>query len=240
MNQWSSLFHFILEVKTLVVQKLLNRKPQSILLRQQFTNYTRLTLGLCICNHVKYVLSRLDRDNFESVVFKALNRTIDLLCFTMYFFVFSMLFIVNVNPFLISSLLQSPCPRIFQYKTRNDFYQYGLLTVPSPPLDRPAVSLLATFSLRGRLPTVIYKHSLNKYNCNLNPLNFDFTQQYGGLLELQRSRNETIQDILQQNPINFIINFPMQAPLPRLVFISFDNRVICGQSGITLNYHCKF
>lgn len=35
-------------------------------------------------------------------------------------------------------------------------------------------------------------------------------------------------------PIQFIINFPVQTPLPRLVSVSFDNRIICGQSGTCL------
>lgn len=64
-------------------------------------------------------------------------------------------------------------------------------------------------------------------------------QQYGGLLELQKSRNETIADILRQKPINFIINFPLQSPLPRLVFVTYDNRLICGQSGSAIKQQEK-
>lgn len=64
--------------------------------------------------------------------------------------------IINVKLTMISAQndLFSPCPLLFKYKTRSDSYQYGVLTVPSPPLDETSVTVIALFTLRSRLPTV--------------------------------------------------------------------------------------
>lgn len=88
------------------------------------------------------------------LIFGALSITLITATDNMFYLVFLLCLNYSVS-FLINTSLQSPCPHVFQYQTRNDFYNYGLLTVPSPPLNRSAVSLVAQFVLRGRLPTVI-------------------------------------------------------------------------------------
>lgn len=74
--------------------------------------------------------------------------------------VVSLLLVVGVRP--VSPLLQdvraphirSPCQQVFDYRVRSDHYVFGLLTVPSPPVQRRSVPLLVAFQLRARLPTV--------------------------------------------------------------------------------------
>lgn len=46
------------------------------------------------------------------------------------------------------------CQQVFEFRMRTDYYVYGMLTVPSPPLNRFSVPLLVKFMLNTRLPTV--------------------------------------------------------------------------------------
>lgn len=62
--------------------------------------------------------------------------------------------------FIDTRIPVSPCPNFFKYETRSDDYKYGLLTVPSPPIGQPIVTLIALFSLGAQLPTVFIMFSL--------------------------------------------------------------------------------
>lgn len=146
--------------------------------------------------------------------------------------------------------IRSRCPGVFEFRVRQDYYIYGLLTIPSPPLRRHRVPLLVTFQLRARLPTVSgpnsHHRAQNRNNVappNLTPmpnttkpiLTRSFisvpAQKYGGLIELRRSQNDTVRDIQQRRPIQFIIHLPLQSPLPQLTLVLFDNVVLCDSGG---------
>lgn len=55
-------------------------------------------------------------------------------------------------------------------------------------------------------------------------------QKYGGLIELRRTPDETARDIRQRRPIQFIIHFPVQTPLPVLTMVAYDNVMLCSGS----------
>lgn len=134
--------------------------------------------------------------------------------------------------------IRSRCPSVFEFRVRHDYYVYGLLTIPSPPMRRLRVPLLVTFQLRARLPTVSipsppppnHPEIQSPCPCIETPrICVRATlQKYGGLIELRRSQNDTVADIRQRRPIQFIIHLPLQSPLPQLTLVLFDNAVLCG------------
>lgn len=127
------------------------------------------------------------------------------------------------------------CQQVFELRMRTDYYMYGVLTVPSPPLSRVGVPLLVRFVLNARLPTVRTSTPSGSGMFPSQAHNFPnlcaFSQKYGGLLELRRSQDETLRNIRQRRPVQFIIHFPVQSPLPLLTLVLYDNDVLCGAAG---------
>lgn len=50
-------------------------------------------------------------------------------------------------------------------------------------------------------------------------------------MELLGTREETIRDLQEYRPIKFLIHFPVQSPMPKLKLISYNNFIICGNTG---------
>lgn len=105
-------------------------------------------------------------------------------------------------PLLSVSGPQTPCPTVFQYQFDGDEW-YGIIATPSVPYGTPAM-LVARFSIGRVLPT-----------------------KYAGSLDLIGTRTEVLHAMLNERPMKYRVNFPVQYPLPQVTAITLNNRIIC-------------
>ncbi|GLV31361.1 gastrulation-defective [Carabus blaptoides fortunei] len=96
----------------------------------------------------------------------------------------------------------TPCPSVFQYQYDGDEW-YGLIAAPGVPYGTPAM-LVARFSIGRVLPT-----------------------KYAGSLDLLGTRTEVLHAMLNERPMKYRVNFPLQYPLPQVTAITLNTRIIC-------------
>lgn len=101
--------------------------------------------------------------------------------------------------------LKSPCPAIFTYQVdpQTDLI-YGLVEINNIILGRVA-KLNVDLSIGGQLPSNIV-----------------------GSLNLLKSRESTVEDIIQGLPAQYRVNFPVQSILPTVLRIALNGQTICS------------
>uniref|UniRef100_A0A8D8F8E7 Serine protease gd n=1 Tax=Culex pipiens TaxID=7175 RepID=A0A8D8F8E7_CULPI len=100
--------------------------------------------------------------------------------------------------------LKSPCPAIFTYQVdpQTDLI-YGLVEINNIVLGRVA-KLNVDLSIGGQLPSNIV-----------------------GSMNLLKSRESTVEDIMQGLPAQYRVNFPVQSILPTVLRIALNGQTIC-------------
>uniref|UniRef100_A0A1Q3EVR5 Putative trypsin n=1 Tax=Culex tarsalis TaxID=7177 RepID=A0A1Q3EVR5_CULTA len=108
------------------------------------------------------------------------------------------------SKFTSALYLKSPCPAIFTYQVdpQTDLI-YGLVEINNIVLGRVA-KLNVDLSIGGQLPPNIV-----------------------GSLNLLKSRESTVEDIIQGLPAQYRVNFPVQSILPTVLRIALNGQTIC-------------
>lgn len=93
---------------------------------------------------------------------------------------YAVYFVLVINLVLInhsnqqSSQLVSPCPNVFQYQFDGSSYN-GIITAPSPPLDKREVVLQLSLSLRGSTTVSFFFFYVPPEYIPVNPLFFFYS-----------------------------------------------------------------
>ncbi|XP_014228026.1 serine protease gd-like [Trichogramma pretiosum] len=105
---------------------------------------------------------------------------------------------------LLFSLGQSQCPEYFRYyRNETNGEISGLVEIPSPPQGVP-LHLSVILSIATVLPT-----------------------KYMGKLELAKSKDESVRDVLQGKSLYYRVHFPVTRPFPTVLSISLNDILFC-------------
>lgn len=111
--------------------------------------------------------------------------------------------LISIKLVLMQPVPISPCPETFIYQF-NGIDWYGVIDITDGIVFGGSNLLTVNFAY----PIVLETSFL-------------------GSLELLKSREETIQDILKNDPIKYLVKFPIQTTLPKIVSIDLNNQIIC-------------
>ncbi|XP_077284492.1 serine protease gd-like [Arctopsyche grandis] len=98
----------------------------------------------------------------------------------------------------------SPCPDVYYYES-DGYKWYGVIEAPNPPPYGSQMTVKVRMSIKAQLAT-----------------------DYVGKIELGEKRSMILERIEKKWPIKYKVHFPLPIPLPDMVSIVFDNRLICS------------
>lgn len=115
-----------------------------------------------------------------------------------------LLLLVHITLVICQRPPPSPCPDVYYYET--DGYQiYGVAEASDPPPYGSQMVFKIKLTVRAELPS-----------------------DYVGKVELYEDRMTVLRLINEGAPIKYKIHFPIVSPLPNVVSVVFDDRIICS------------
>lgn len=114
---------------------------------------------------------------------------------------------VLLNEVLCQPILNpppSPCPDIYYYES-DGYDWHGIIDAPDPPPYGSQMTLKVRMSLKAQLPS-----------------------DYVGKIVLGEDRPIILDRIEKNWPIKYKVHFPLRSPLPNVISIIFDGRLICS------------
>lgn len=98
----------------------------------------------------------------------------------------------------------SPCPDVYYYES-DGYDWHGIIDAPNPPPYGSQMTLKVRMSLKAQLPS-----------------------EYVGKIVLGEDRSIILDRIEKNWPIKYKVHFPLRSPLPNVISIIFDGRMICS------------